>query len=1379
MTNIDFQVIVLSEKHFLHWDSFVDESPQGDVFCYSWWLNAITKGDFKILAIFEDEEIVAGIPLAYINGKVNEPPLTRTLGPLFKNLAHLTEHKQTTKKRQWLTALIGNIPIGEVEQFCTSHTFTDWLPFRWRGFRQTTRYTYLINYKNKDEAKLWSDLSRGVKETIAKSRKAELFIKHTEDLLSFYHLIELTYKRQDLKFRFSYDDFKRLDDEVVEHQKRIIITVFDEQKHEHAAIYLVFSDKSAYALLSAGNPDLRHLGGQTLVMWEAIKYFHDKVEYFNFGGSDIERIENHLKGFGGVLTPYFHIFTEKTIVKEIKQIEKIEIVKEVYVLPPPTADDWRYHVNLIFQHTWVLIKKALYKIHIRFKEPVKMSVVTACFNHGKYIHEMLESVFKQSFQNFEIIIVNDGSTDDTSVILNKIKHQKVKIFHTENFGPAHARNLAIENASGELIINLDADDKIAPDFLRRCVEIMTAKPDNGIVYSDVELFGYKEGPFILNDYSFENMLRANCIVANACFRKSDWKKTGGYSSDMIHGYEDFDFWLSILELGREVSQIKEPLVFYRTYENQEESRSGRRKQNPMQMEEVIVQAFNRHKSLYEKRPDIFNEFSEKEIQFNLKKNKHLNDPEYPVFSIVTPTNRRPQLLKRAIDSVRNQSFSNWEQIIVDDANDQETADIVAGLNDPRIKYLIHNTPKGAAGAYNTGMKMARGQFINFLDDDDEYLPGILGKILEAFTKGSKIPDFVWTGITRVLDMENVEKTIRTQAWPADFNNIEEGLMVSTAIGNGFGLSVKKSCIDVIGFYDETLKVGEDTDFMIRLSKKFTFRTVPEVLVKIHHHENNQLTHDKYIKVKWDSYGRIIKRHFDFLSMHWDTMYMHNSVYINLCYRLNERKSGRKAMWSLIKKFPTRRIAWLDLLCYEISGKTYNSSELKNQVLKLKRVVNQKSAFKKDFIDGNAKLIITRVWTIMTLLFKTISKVIFSTIKNANKRKLNILFYTHNFNHEGAPNVLYDLVFALQKKRKYNICVVSPINGLARQSLNQHGIKTVVLTDCNQNHYEIDFEDKESFHRFKRKIVEVVTNNDIDVAFVNVLHNYHVINILSDLKIPSVWMIHESFDEMEQFHLAQNCTINYTKAFEQAKTVVFCTQYSQQYYEAYHLKNNFRIIHNALNQSFRNLKPNDTLKNKARNKLGIQPDELVILNVGIIVEHKNQEIIIKAARSLTGKKLKYFLVGGRKPLPYLEKMVRLVSEFKLEKEITVVSETSDIDSFYRAADIFVFTSVNDTYPLAILEAMAYGLPIITTPINGVKEQVKFGYNAIKADYTCPDKLAGQINYLAENKKIRMAMGKNSRKVFKKLDSFKDVINTHELVILDAYDKTLKDVEKSVL
>jgi len=931
MKTKNIQVIRLNSEHYKQWDNFVDESPQGDVFCYSWWLEAITKGNFKIFAIFEKDKILAGIPLAYYFGKINEPPLTRTLGPLFRNLQHLSEHNKTTLQRQWLNLLFDQIPTDEFEQFCTSHNFTDWLVLRWRGLKQMTRYTYLIVYKEKSKSELWSLLSRGRKETITKARKNKISVKITNDLFQFYELILLTYQRQGIKFWFSFEDFKLLDDEIANRDRRRIITAFDEQNHAHAAIYLVYNQKSAFALLSAGNPQFRHLGGHTLVMWEAIKYFYGKVDYFNFGGSDIERIENHLRGFGGIITPYFHIYKEKPIV-QVKEITKeIEVVKEIPVIPPLPPDDWKYHVNLISQHSWLLVKKALYKINIRFSEPIKVSVITPCYNHGKYIHEMIESIIKQTYQNFEVIIVNDGSTDDTADILNGIKHKKIKVIHTENFGPAHARNLAINLTKGEFIINLDADDKIAPCFIQRCVEIMTSRSNVGIVYSNVELFGYKNEPFVLQDYSFENMLRANCIIANACFRRSDWVKTEGYSSVMKYGYEDFDFWLSILELGRDIFQIKEYLIFYRTYEKQEASRSGRRKRRPDQMEEAIVQAFQRHKRLYEKIPHIYSEFCEIEDQFKLKKEQQLKDPTHPVFSIITPTNNRPKLLKRAIESVLGQSFSNWEQIIVDDANDPETSEIVTGMNDPRLKYVVHEMPKGAAGAYNTGIQNARGRFINFLDDDDEYLSGILEKIYNSFEEATNNPGFIWTGIIRVQDTENREETIRSQVWPADFNSREEGLMVSTAIGNGFGLSVKKECVEAIGLYDENLVVGEDTDFMIRLSEKFNFRSVPEILVKIHHHGSTQLTHKKYSKLRWDSYKRILNRHFDFLSQHWDTLYIHNNVFSNLCYQLDEKKEGRKSLLRLIINFPTRKITWLDLFSYEKFGTDYNNSKIKNWV----------------------------------------------------------------------------------------------------------------------------------------------------------------------------------------------------------------------------------------------------------------------------------------------------------------------------------------------------------------------------------------------------------------------------------------------------------------
>jgi glycosyltransferase involved in cell wall biosynthesis len=921
-------VQILTTDQYPLWDAFADESPQGAVFCYTWWLKAVTKDNFRIPAVFENGKIVAGIPLAYYLGKINEPPLTRTLGPLFKDLSHLSAHHRTTLERKWLNLLLDHIPLGEVEQFCTSHNFTDWLPFRWHGLKQTSRYTYMIDYAGKSERDLWSGLNRGRKETIQKALKKNISVIVTSELCDFYKLIGLTYQRQGLVFNLQFDDFKTLDDEIVKHQQRVILTAFDDEGNAHAAIYVVYHSREAFALLSAGDPKYRHSGGHTLVMWEALKHFHSKVKFFNFGGSDIQRIEDHLRGFGGELKPYFHIYAERPQIKEVERITEKEVIREVTLAAPPPPDDFLYHLHIVFRHGLHLVKKALHKIGFRFYVPPRVSVVTACFNHGRYIREMLDSVFAQTYQNFEVIIVNDGSNDETYEILKRIRHKSVRIFHTAKHGPAHARNLAITHARGEYIINLDADDKIAPEFLQKCVEVMDANPITGIVYSDVVLFGAKNGPFEIHDFSIENMLRANCIVANACFRKTDWEKTEGYPVFMQCGYEDFVFWLSILKLGREVKKINEPLVCYRTYENTNQSRSGRQKQCARNMDQVIIQAFRMHRAFYKTIPAVYDEFVEREKAYALATGEHPLINHQPVFSIITPTHKRPELLKRNIESVRRQSFTNWEQLVIDDANQPETLRLVESFNDPRLKYIAHPEPKGAAGAYNTGLKNAMGKFINFLDDDDEYLPGILEKIGQAFVASDPKPGFVWTGITRVKDTAGGEEVIRTQVWPQDFDNHEQGLMVSTAIGNGFGLSIKRECLKKTGFYDESFVVGEDTDFMMRLSQYYHFRTVPEVLVKIHHHGDTQLTHEKYLPVRCEAYKKLLAKNKAFIQQHWDACYMHHSVYVDLCFRIQNKAEGFKALIALAVRFPGRKILWLDFVSYLFYGTDYVRTPLK-------------------------------------------------------------------------------------------------------------------------------------------------------------------------------------------------------------------------------------------------------------------------------------------------------------------------------------------------------------------------------------------------------------------------------------------------------------------
>lgn len=195
------------------------------------------------------------------------------------------------------------------------------------------------------------------------------------------------------------------------------------------------------------------------------------------------------------------------------------------------------------------------------------SVIIPCYNQGAFIKEAVDSVLAQTFQDFEIIIVNDGSSDvETNEILSSFTSPKTTVLSlSENQGPSVARNTAIKAAKGKYILPLDADDKIAPTYLEKAFNVLEQNTSVGIVYCKADLFGNESGQWDLKPYSLKQILNDNCIFVSACFRKSDWERVGGFNKNMIHSLEDWDFWLSLIEKGVDVYQIPEILFFYRKH----------------------------------------------------------------------------------------------------------------------------------------------------------------------------------------------------------------------------------------------------------------------------------------------------------------------------------------------------------------------------------------------------------------------------------------------------------------------------------------------------------------------------------------------------------------------------------------------------------------------------------------------------------------------------------------------------------------------------------------------------------------------------------------------------------------------------------------------
>lgn len=228
----------------------------------------------------------------------------------------------------------------------------------------------------------------------------------------------------------------------------------------------------------------------------------------------------------------------------------------------------------------------------------RVSVIMPCYNDGKYIQEAVDSVLSQTYPKIELIIVDDGSDDpDTCNILERLSNNSsIHVLHANHGGPAAARNKAIDCAKGKYILPLDADDKIHPAYIEKAVEAIQSRPDVGIVYCKAELFGERSGPWHLDDFSIGKMLVRNQIFVSALFYKDDWKKSGGFSEQLTAGIEDYDFWLSLLELGKTACRLNETLFYYRI---KPQSRTKKFEDNAEAVEHSYSFIYEKHKRLYD------------------------------------------------------------------------------------------------------------------------------------------------------------------------------------------------------------------------------------------------------------------------------------------------------------------------------------------------------------------------------------------------------------------------------------------------------------------------------------------------------------------------------------------------------------------------------------------------------------------------------------------------------------------------------------------------------------------------------------------------------------------------------------------------------------
>jgi len=244
-----------------------------------------------------------------------------------------------------------------------------------------------------------------------------------------------------------------------------------------------------------------------------------------------------------------------------------------------------------------------------------VSVIIPCYNHGHFIEEAIESVEQYPDKaEYEIIIVNDGSTDDfTNKLLIKKKNEGYNVVFQKNQGLSAARNNAIKLAKGKYILPLDADNRIMPEYISKSIEIMENSEEIDIVYGDALYFGEKSGRWIVGEFDKERLLQANYIDACAVYRKTAWEKCKGYKEDMPYGWEDWEFWLNLIEHNYRFHYIPEIMFYYRVSGN---SMVTHIQKSAYKRKMLNTYVFYKHIDLYDEYSDPISAHKEKQQMIN-------------------------------------------------------------------------------------------------------------------------------------------------------------------------------------------------------------------------------------------------------------------------------------------------------------------------------------------------------------------------------------------------------------------------------------------------------------------------------------------------------------------------------------------------------------------------------------------------------------------------------------------------------------------------------------------------------------------------------------------------------------------------------------------
>jgi glycosyltransferase involved in cell wall biosynthesis/GT2 family glycosyltransferase len=388
--------------------------------------------------------------------------------------------------------------------------------------------------------------------------------------------------------------------------------------------------------------------------------------------------------------------------------------------------------------------------------------------------------------------------------------------------------------------------------------------------------------------------------------------------------------------------------------------------------------------------------------------------------------------------------------------------------------------------------------------------------------------------------------------------------------------------------------------------------------------------------------------------------------------------------------------------------------------------------------------------------------------------LRVLFCNHDLGLEGAPLYVYRLALGLQARGRLVPEIYAPCDGPLAAMYREAGIP-VHLADFAV----ADTDPRESRLLTIRRMAQWIRRSGFDLVHGNTLSSVLAIEAARAAGLPSLWTIHESVDYRHYFRqFGPEAVEPALRAFTFPYRVVFVAHATRALYEPLETRHNFGVIHVGLRRDEIERFMADCTPDEARRRIECPGEKRVITIVGTVADRKGQLVFARAALELLrrGRRDMVLQIVGCRPSPYLDELLALIKGH--EAAFRLVAATRDVHPYYRASDIYVCCSTNESYPAVILEAMAFALPIVTTPVFGIAEQVVHGASALTFPPGDVAALLAHLERLLDNPAERGRLGQGARAALDTIITHDEMIEAYETLMLEAFAAGARDLVREI-